>query len=389
MIAVIADDFTGAAEIGGVGLQFGLTVSIETQVSGAGKPDLLVVAADTRSMPEDKACSRIEQITEALLQLQPRLIYKKMDSVLRGHVYAELEVQRRLSGKQRVLLVPANPHFNRIIRDGVYYVEEVPLDQTSFANDPEFPHKTSQVCQLIGPDPKRIRCLNVHESLPAEGFLVGNVGSEADLDCWAKELDKDTVYAGGAGYFQAILERDYSRKFSERCYHQTESESKFFVFGSTFPKTTAFVSRLEQAGMAFFNLSENYFREAENDPRSVDELAKSIANRIQQDRNVVLTTIFTPSTTPAIHPETVREHVGLLVKAVFQHSQVDNLYIEGGATASQIFQNLNMTRLTPVCELDYGIIQMKVEGFPGMMLVTKPGSYRWPDCIVQQPEALQ
>lgn len=389
MIAVIADDFTGAAEIGGVGLQFGLTVAIETQVSGAGRPDLLIIAADTRSLPEDKACERIEQITTALLQLQPRLIYKKMDSVLRGHVYAELEVQRRLSGKQRVLLVPANPHFNRIIRDGVYYIEEVLLDQTSFANDPEFPHKTSEVCQLIGSDPKRIRCLNTTEILPTDGFLVGNVCSEADLNSWAKELDMDTVYAGGAGYFQAILERDYTRKFRERCFHQVENESKLFVFGSTFPKANAFVAKLEQAGMIFFNLSENYFYAAENHAQTIEELAQSIANRIQQDRNVVLTTIFAPSTTSAIHPETVREQVGLLVKAVFQHTRVDNLYIEGGATASQIFQNLNMTRLTPVCELDYGIIQMKVEGFPGMMLVTKPGSYRWPDCIVQQPEALQ
>jgi len=39
MIAVIADDFTGAAEIGGVGLRYGLQVLIETEVNDVSDVD--------------------------------------------------------------------------------------------------------------------------------------------------------------------------------------------------------------------------------------------------------------------------------------------------------------------------------------------------------------
>lgn len=382
MIAVIADDFTGAAEIGGVGLQRGMKVLIETEVSGAGNPDLLVIAADTRSMNREAACLRIEQITQTLLQLNPRFIYKKVDSVLRGHVYSELETQRRVSGKKRVLLVPANPHFNRLIRDGIYYVNGVPLEQTSFANDPEFPLLTSRVCELVGAPAGEMQCIGVTDEWPGRGFIAGNVTTETDLTAWAANLDDQTVYAGGAGYFQAILDRDCKRLVSLPCPKPSETVNTLFVFGSTFPRNEAFSGKLEQAGLVFFNLDENYFAQAAESPAVVENAAGSIAGRIQQDGGLVLTTIFTTSATGTIPPETVRKLVGLLVKAVFDRVPVGNLYIEGGATASQIFQNLNITRLIPLCELDYGIIQMQVEGFPDLILATKPGSYRWPERIV-------
>jgi uncharacterized protein YgbK (DUF1537 family) len=44
MIAVIADDFTGAAEIGGIGLNHGLRVLIETKVKAVSGIDLLIIA---------------------------------------------------------------------------------------------------------------------------------------------------------------------------------------------------------------------------------------------------------------------------------------------------------------------------------------------------------
>ena len=64
MIAVIADDFTGAAEIGGIGLKYGLNVIIETKVQEVSEADLLVIATDTRSLSADQASLEIEKITK-------------------------------------------------------------------------------------------------------------------------------------------------------------------------------------------------------------------------------------------------------------------------------------------------------------------------------------
>ncbi|WP_372772564.1 four-carbon acid sugar kinase family protein [Mangrovibacterium sp.] len=382
MIAVIADDFTGAAEIGGVGLQRGLKVLIETMVSGTGNPDLLVIVSDTRSMEVEKAKEKIKTLTSQLLKLKPRFIYKKLDSVLRGNIYEELISQQEVEGKKRVIVIPANPHFNRIIKDGIYYVEEVSLAETSFANDPEFPLTSSKVADIIGNDPSLINCLNVTEELPESGFIVGNVLSDTDLKNWAKRIDDQSVFGGGAGFFEAVLNLEFAPKIRRGSLQIADGQKALFIFGSTFPKTVEFITRLKTGGMAFINLSEEYFQDWGHRKGDIDEMAENIAGWLNQDRKVVVTTIFSDSPGVEISPELVRQEIGLLVKKVFQLAEINELYIEGGATASQIMRNLNISHLTPVRELDYGIIQMKVEAYPGLNLITKPGSYSWPDCVI-------
>ncbi|MDB5190444.1 MAG: four-carbon acid sugar kinase family protein, partial [Segetibacter sp.] len=113
MIAVIADDLTGAAELGGIGLKYGLKAEIATEVDVNTKAELLIISANTRSIKEDDAVGKIKQITTDLLALHPKFIYKKIDSVLRGHVVAELKAQMEVMQAHRALIVPANPSLNR------------------------------------------------------------------------------------------------------------------------------------------------------------------------------------------------------------------------------------------------------------------------------------
>ena len=95
MIAVIADDFTGAAEIGGIGLRYGLNVVIETEDIQSHNADLLIIATDTRSLSAKEASEHIFQITKELQKLKPQFIFKKIDSALRGNIAEELLAEIR------------------------------------------------------------------------------------------------------------------------------------------------------------------------------------------------------------------------------------------------------------------------------------------------------
>ena len=66
---------------------------------------------------------------------------------------------------------------------------------------------------------------------------------------------------------------------------------------------------------------------------------------------------------------------------VMDRVAIDNLVIEGGATTHEILQNLDINRLYPYRELGLGIIQMRVEKYPDLCIITKPGSYNWPDNV--------
>ena len=79
MIAVISDDFTGAAEIGGIGIRNGFSVTIDTSVNSNYNCEVLVIATNTRSLSRIEAQKQIRQITKELLALKPDFIYKKTD----------------------------------------------------------------------------------------------------------------------------------------------------------------------------------------------------------------------------------------------------------------------------------------------------------------------
>ena len=125
MIVVIADDLTGAAEIGAVGLRYGLTAEVQTEFAPESNADLIVIDTDTRSMPGSEAAAEVERVVGQVLQHSPELLFKKVDSVLRGPVLAELTALLRATGVPRLLLVPANPSLGRVIRDRNYYVDDV------------------------------------------------------------------------------------------------------------------------------------------------------------------------------------------------------------------------------------------------------------------------
>lgn len=382
MIAVIADDFTGAAEIGGVGLKRGLNVVIETEVSRVKNTDLLVIVTDTRSLEVQQAKEKTKLVTSRLMQLKPQFIYKKIDSVLRGNVYEELVSQQHVEGKKRIVVVPANPYFKRIIKDGIYYIDGVPLGETSFSNDPEFPITSSNVSQIIGGGIKPVRCLNTSDLLPATGFIVGNVSTISDSLLWADNIDDETIYAGGSGFFETILEKQHLKKESSIGFSEKKAENSLFIFGSMFPKALNLIEKMEVAGMTFINLSEEYFNTKHKElSQSREETAKDVALCLDMGRKVVITTVFKDLPVVEITPDRVRKEISLVVKRVFDLIQIRELYIEGGATAFQILRKLGITKLKPVRELAYGIIEMEVDNYQGLNVITKPGSYQWPDSI--------
>ena len=77
MIIVIADDITGAAELGGIALRFGLKVLLSNEASSSPNVDVLILYTNTRSLRRDEAVSVMQELTNKVKALNPSLVYKK------------------------------------------------------------------------------------------------------------------------------------------------------------------------------------------------------------------------------------------------------------------------------------------------------------------------
>lgn len=385
MIAVIADDFTGAAEIGGVGIRNGFRVVIDTKVDGNVETDILIIATDTRSQNPEQAKALIKKTTLDLLALKPDFIYKKMDSIFRGNVGDELLAQLSVSGKERALLVPANPVLKRIIQDGIYYYDGVPLNEFSFTNGSVKKKASSQVMDLIGGKARAYASvISTNDELPEKGLMIGNTSSSGDLEQWVKKIDEKTIPSGGSGFFDAILR---SRKDSAKeNFNQVHlGEKILYVCGSAFMNSRSLVKASKEAGQQVIYMPEKLFCTIEQGKRLIAEWTAEIIDSLERKNKVIIAINNLDCDDVEGLPTKIREAIADVVENVLSRTKVEELIIEGGSTSFSIIQRLNYTRFYPTHEFGPGSIRMRIEEQKDIFLTLKPGSYVWPESIWDYP----
>jgi uncharacterized protein YgbK (DUF1537 family) len=77
-------------------------------------------------------------------------------------------------------------------------------------------------------------------------------------------------------------------------------------------------------------------------------------------------------------PQTLTTHLGAAVEFVLDHSSIDHLLVEGGATAAALIRRLNWQKMRVKHEFAPGVVCIQVVGKQCPLLTIKPGSYVWP-----------
>ena len=377
---VIADDITGAAEIAGIAFARGAEVRLVCgSVCGVGNTTYqtdvtTVIATDTRSMNEAEATAETKRISTAFGSLKGKeIIFKKTDSALRGHVVAELTALMEVTGYERAVYLPANPSKGRIIRNGVYYINNVPIHETDFSFDPEFPARTSVLRERF-PDTE------------SKGIIMPDAESEEDIhNVISTYNDGKTIFAGAADLFSAMIGMGCGRLEESIAKHpipiiQTKNSSLFesvalqslILCGSTQSKTLDL--QIPVAPMP----QEIY--DGGNDLNLWDTTAYE-----QEQHSLILTIPHTHRTGKevAVHLRTVMAE---MTKQLVTRYCPKHLIIEGGATAWATLQTLGWTEFTITAQLAPGVVQMKVTNAchtqtfrseNGTLVTLKPGSYPW------------
>jgi len=387
VLVVIADDFTGAAEIGGVALRYGLKAEVQPEFSAHTNADLIAVDAGTRSCTAEEASRRAAGVAQLCRQEAIERVFKKVDSVLRGHVIAELTALLDVWRKPRALLVPANPGLGRTISGGHYFVNGQLLHETDFAQDPEYPATTSDVLALLGPAGDwPVRVLQPGEAMPDRGILVGEAGHEAHVADWARNLDDKTLPAGAAEFFAAFL-----RATGSQPSQGTSPEAgpmayvnALFVCGSTSAYSRSFCQRCETCGIPVLRMAPGLFGAGPQSPSLIRRWADATVEALETHPRVVVA-IDQPLRRDPHLPRMLSGHLGQVVEQVMARHPVDHIFAEGGATAVALVRRFGWQRLKVRQELAPGVVCMQVEGLTRPLLTMKPGSYAWPDEVLNHP----
>lgn len=383
MIVVLADDLTGAAELGGLALRYKLNIEITTKINPGSEADILIVATDTRSLPRTQAESVIAAISGELAALRPSLLFKKIDSVLRGHVLAEINVLKDKLNLQKALLVPANPTLGRTIEDGIYLMNGSPVHFSSFSQDPEFPVSTSRVADMLGANDDPVHMLKPGAEMPEQGIVVGEAANTADLAAWCSRIDNTMLVAGAAEFFTAILASRSIQQAAEVADSKPVQTPTLVILGSPFRKGSLF---LQDAFPPMSCITETMIREKRKSRPVLRRWMDEIVYNLRKYGKAVM----------AVDPEITGTHADALsIRALMGEAAayisgktaVGEYLIEGGSTAAAVIRQLGIETLYPQEELAPGVIRMQVKG-NDFQITLKPGSYEWPAAIFSAGNAI-
>lgn len=392
MIGVIADDLTGAAELGAVGLRHGLRAEIVRGGGPSGRADLVCVDTDSRSCEPAAAAQRAAAAAKLLRAAGARWIYKKVDSVLRGQVTAEIEAVLKQLRLERALLLPANPSLGRTIRDGQYFVQGKPIHKTEFARDPEYPRRSSQVVRLLQePENFLLRVVNGDRSLADGTIVIGEASSAADVHGWAAFCGAETLPAGGSEFFNALLAAGtgLSPWRNQSLAENGAAESprpgtwtaptgrEFFISGTSARQARQFALAAKRQKTPVFSLPMELAWGAEFTAVAVAAVAQRVVAAFQANPRVILAVGLPPVRDVAIARELSRSVVRV-AEQVMQEVAVTRVFAEGGATAAELVRRMGWPRLAVLRELAPGVATLAVEGGDSILLTIKPGTYAWP-----------
>ena len=379
MIGVIADDLTGAAELGAVGLRHGLRAEIVRSGTPGGAADLVCVDTDSRACEPAVAAKRAAAAAKMLRAAGAKWIYKKVDSVLRGQVTAEVEAVMKQLKLERALLLPANPSLGRTIKDGHYFLRGKPLHKTEFARDPHFPRRSSHVLRLVKiPEIFSMRVAGGNRVLSAGTIVIGDAETSAQVQDWTDSFSEQMLPSGGSEFFNALLSLDRPvLENGDQSLPENVAAKEFFVVGTSTEASREFIAAQRRKKVPVFSLPLELAWGAEFMPLAIEAVTQRVLTAFATKSRVVLQVGLPPVRDPEV-AQKLSSQVVRVAECVLRQLGAARVFAEGGATAAELVRRMGWPRLEVLHEHAPGVATLAVGGEPDLQITIKPGTYAWP-----------
>ena len=406
-IGVIADDLTGAFDTGVQFRAWGMGVEVVIGAdSEMGEAKVVVVDTESRYDSVEDAYRKVRGVAEAMASSGVDVIYKKVDSTLRGNVGAELDAVMDATGSELAFIAPAYPAHGRTTRNGLQLIDGRPIDTTEYSG--ELGTGEANVQHILGGQSRRrIGAVNletlrggrkaVHERLEdlrEDGVeaVVFDAESEADLlnvlRC-GREVD---VFVGAAG-----LASELPHGLGLR-----EVRPVLAIVGSTRALTRVQAGILrDRLGCAEIKVQvETLIDGGEHGREEALRCADAAIGALANGVDVIVGSALeegSPARTisygkaQGVDEDGVRRRIedclGEIAATILTKASVSGLILTGGATALKVINGLGHGSATIIEEVQPGIPLLELAG--GLKAVSKAGGFGTEDALVEAVKKLR
>jgi uncharacterized protein YgbK (DUF1537 family) len=372
---VIADDLTGACDAAVQFANLGYSTLVVLDWSSIEDCDAEVIAASTdsrRDMPEE-AARKVERLAGILSRRQSPLIFKKIDSTLRGNVAAEIEASMKAFGCRTGVIAPAFPAMGRTVSDGWLRVERSaspPIHLPTLLKEQGLAGIAHADRAVLSAGADRLQERVAGWCNGGARLIVFDSNSDSDLETAIKScarLRPDPLWVGSAGLARALANH-FSGKGSMPRIKPTPPDKRSAVKGSVVlcigtdhPVTEEQLGVLSASRPVTITLA--------------DQSGLPGAERALQEGRILLVRIEPGKT----NEDTVRKFL-----AGLNGTRIQGLLLSGGDTASLVCAALNARFIRLNAEIMDGVPWGWFDGGlqDGLPLATKSGGFGSADTLV-------
>ncbi|MBM7564038.1 four-carbon acid sugar kinase family protein [Paenibacillus sacheonensis] len=184
MIGIVADDITGANDIGIMYAKAGLRTDVypldswnPAAADAADRPDVLVIDTNSRLDSPEIAYRKVAAATRELREAGCDRFVNKTCSVFRGNIGPEFDAMLDTLGASFAVVVLGFPKNGRTTLGGVHYVHGKLLEESEFRRDPVHPMTESNLVSILRKQTKRPVAL-----VPIETIEQGPAALRAEID---------------------------------------------------------------------------------------------------------------------------------------------------------------------------------------------------------------
>lgn len=384
-VALIADDLTGAMDAAAPFARRGARTRVLPRpgtfdVARDGGIDVVAINTESRHLSGSDAAAATLDAVRSLAAARPEVVFKKIDSTLRGQVATEIHAAIRAGVRPRACIAPAVPAQDRIVRDGGVIVRGVPLGESEIARDARMPAPSDplRVLLLRAPDPIRSAVLPRDAALAAApedvGAIIADCESDADFDRLTADAAalSQWLWVGAAGLGNALAARLWAEGRGTGGASSPRARRVLFVIGSRTERSAAQVARLASTGRAQLIPAP---------AGRVDVAAAAAACGRGASGAVVL---CAQAGGESRAPDEVARDLGQAAAKLIADGDVDAVFVTGGDTASALLCAIAVDAVDLAGEFQPGIaVASLADGARRVPLLTKSGGFGSDDVLIQ------
>ncbi|WP_179298872.1 four-carbon acid sugar kinase family protein [Evansella halocellulosilytica] len=422
---VVADDLTGANDTGVQFAKKGLKTTVlldQDTILKNDDIDVLVIETDSRSASETEAYKSVEKAIEVAKKYHVDMIYKKVDSTMRGNVGTELDSLIDHSDAKFIIIAPGYPDNQRFVKNGEIYVGESLLEHTYFARDVSTPINSSSIEKIITQSSKRKvgiisiddidsgkssfqqKLLQLRKS-QAE-FIVCDTNSNHHFQKLIEYMDdyqEKFIWCGSAGLAEQIAERWQNKSSTIERDSLVRKGQILFVIGSVHESTREQLNYLlMQTSICGIEVNTGDIVKSKESKEIIMENAlKNTVDALQKGRDVVLYTSANPEEIKASRLNGQNSHLtsvqmsdfisnslGELVEKVIRVTNVQKSFLTGGDTAKKVAAHIKANEFYLCDEVEEGIPIGILKGEKNMITITKAGGFGTKETLFKSYKAL-